>query len=98
MPKPHERERRKNGWISEDTWRIFDKRVSARRKTRDQTRIRRMIRAITASLKGDRRRRVETAGEEVEALLGVDPPMSQEAWQRLKVWYKAAVNYAPPPA
>ena len=33
--KPHARERRKNGWILEDTWRLVDKRISARRKTRD---------------------------------------------------------------
>ena len=30
VPKPHTRERRENGWISEDTWRLVDKRVSAR--------------------------------------------------------------------
>ena len=52
VPKPNARERRENGWISEDTWRLVDKRVSARRKTRDQTRIRRLIQAIAASLKG----------------------------------------------
>ena len=31
-------------------------------------------------------------------LLGSDPPMPREAWQRLKGWYKAAVDRAPPPA
>ena len=35
VPKPHARERRKNGWILEDTWRIVNESVSARRKTRD---------------------------------------------------------------
>ena len=100
VPKPHARERRKNGWILEDTWRLVDERVSARRKKRDHTqaRIRRLSRAIAASLKGDRRRIVETAGEEVEALLGADPPMPRETWQRLKGWYKFAVDCAPPPA
>ena len=39
MPKPLARERRKNGWISEETWRLVDEIVSARRKKRDQTRI-----------------------------------------------------------
>ena len=29
VPKPHARERRKNGWILEDTWRLVDERVSA---------------------------------------------------------------------
>ena len=63
-----------------------------------QARIRRLGRAIRASLKGDRKRRVEIAGEEVETLLGEDPPNAKEAWRRLKGWYKAAVNRAPPPA
>ena len=27
-----------------------------------------------------------------------DPPIHREAWHRIKVWYKAAVNSAPPPA
>ena len=98
MPKPQARERRKNGWISEDTWRLVNERVSSRRNTKDQSRIRRLSRAIVASLKEDRRRRVDTVGEEVETLLGVDPPMPREAWQRLKGWYKATVDRAPPPA
>ena len=29
VPKPHARERSQNDWISEDTWRLVDKRVSA---------------------------------------------------------------------
>ena len=47
---------------------------------------------------GRQKRRVEIAGEEVETLLGADPPNPKEAWRRLKGWYKAAVNRAPPPA
>ena len=38
-----------------------------------RVRIRRLGRAIRASLKGDRKRRVETAGTDVEALLGGEP-------------------------
>ena len=44
------------------------------------------------------KRRVDTAGTDVEALLGGDPPNTKEAWRRMKGWYKAAVNRAPPPA
>ena len=62
------------------------------------TRIRRLGRAIRASLQGDRKRRVETAGHEVETLLGEDPTNPKEAWRRLKGWYKATFNWAPPPA
>ena len=46
----------------------------------------------------DRRRRLEDAWAEVEALVGADPPIIQEEWQRIKGWYKAAVDRAPPPA
>ena len=58
VPKPHARERRMNAWISEDMWRLVNERVSAQRGTRVQARNRRLIRAITASLKGDTKRRV----------------------------------------
>ena len=63
-----------------------------------RARLRRLGRAFRASLKGDRKRRVEDAGKDVEALLGGDPPNAKEAWRRMKGWYKAAVNRAPPPA
>ena len=99
MPKPHAREMRKNGWISEDTWRLDNKRVSTgRNPAKYQARIWRLSRAIAASLKGGRRRRVKAAGAEVDTLLGLNPPMPQESWQRIKGWYKAAVDRAPPPA
>ena len=41
---------------------------------------------------------MDTAGEEVETLLGADPPMPRDAWQQLKCWYKGTVDRAPPPA
>ena len=41
--------------------------------------------------------RTEEAGKEIERLLGVDPPLHREAWYRMKGWYKAAVDRAPPP-
>ena len=98
VPKTHVRERRKNYWISEETWRLVNERVSARRKKKNQLRIRRLSRAIVASLKGDMKKRVETAGEEVDISLGADLLMPQEAWRRLKGWHKAAVDRAPPTA
>ena len=61
-------------------------------------RIQRLGRVVRASLQGDRKRRVETAGQDVETLLGEDPPNPKEAWRRLKGWYKAAVERALPPA
>ena len=59
--------------------------------------MRRLGRAIQASLKGDWKRRVEEAGSAVEALLGEDPPNAEEAWQRMKGWYQAAAKRGPPP-
>ena len=97
MPKPHGRDRHKNEWISEETWRLVDKRVSTRRGTGVRARIQRLGRAIRASLQGDRKRRVDIAGQEVETLLGEDPPNPKEAWRRLKGCYKSAVNRALPP-
>ena len=34
----------------------------------------------------------------MEAILGLDPPLHREAWHRIKGWYQAAVDRAPPPA
>ena len=76
----------------------MDERVTMRRKPRAQAGIRRLGRAIQASLKGDRRRRVEEAGTAVETLLKEDPPNAREAWRRMKGWYKAAAKRGPPPA
>ena len=96
--KPQPQEQHRNAWISEETWRLVDERVTMRRKLRAQTGIRRLGRAIQASLNGDRRQRVEEAGTAVETLLKEDPPNAKEAWRRMKGWYKAAANRGPPPA
>ena len=53
----------------------------------DHSLIWRLGRAIMAILKGDRRRRAEEAGEEVEKLLRSDPPLHQEDWHWMKGWY-----------
>ena len=92
VPKPQPREQHWNAWISEETWKLVDERVKVRRKPRAQTEMRRLGRAIQASLKGDRRRRVEEAGSAVEVLLGEDPPNAKEAWRRTKGWYQAAAK------
>ena len=47
-------------------------------------RIRRLGRSIQASLQGDMKGRVETAGQDMESLLGGDPPKPKEVWSRLK--------------
>ena len=65
---------------------------------REQAIIWRLVRAINTILKGDQIRMTEEAGEEFERMLELDPPLQQEALHRMKGWYRAAVNRAPPPA
>ena len=90
---PRAWEASKNVWILATTWRLVDKRVSARQDIKkDQALIRRLSRAIKASLREDRKRRAEEVGAEVKTLLGLDPPLHREAWHRIKGWYKAALS------
>ena len=53
VPKPHKREQHRNAWISDETWKLVDERISARRGPRVKARLRRLGLAIKASLKGD---------------------------------------------
>ena len=76
MPKPHEREKHRNVCISEETWRLADERVSAKRGMRVRARMRRLGRAFREILKGDSKQRVEDTGKDVEALLGGDDKVS----------------------
>ena len=77
----------------------MDKRVSVRRYiAKYQALVRRLGRAIKASLREDRKKRAEEAEEEVDTLLGPYPPLHWEAWHRIKGWYKAAVDCALPPS
>ena len=99
VPRAKPREARRNAWILAETWRLIKERVSARRDLRYGMAYRQRVRkAVQKSLAADRRRRADEAGAEVEALVKADPPLIQEAWYRLQVWYKAAVDRAPPPA
>ena len=99
VPNPTLWEARQNAWISAETWRLIDERVSTHQDPRyGQSDRQRLGKEIKGSLAQDRRRRTEEEGVEVEALMKVDPPFIQEAWYRLQGWYKAAVDRAPPPA
>ena len=71
-----------------ETWRLVDERVSARRDPAKGQAIKiRLGRAIKASLVADRRRRADEAGAEVEALVGANLPLIQEAWHRVQGRY-----------
>ena len=85
VTKPDKHTARHNLWMSVETWRLADKRVSIQWEPgRDQRQIRRLGRAIRSFIKEDRRRRVTTAGEEVESLLNGTPPLPHEAWRRMQ--------------
>ena len=76
IPKAQTREARRNAWISEETWRLVDERVSARRDPRKGQAIKRKLgRAVKVSLAADQKRRSDKAGAEVEALVGADPSL-----------------------
>ena len=80
-------EARKNEWVLTETWRLVNKRVSALRDSaKGQAIKRRLGRATKASLAADRRQRADEAGAEVEALVGANAPLIQEAWHRIKGW------------
>ena len=92
VPKPQPQEQHQNAWISEETWKLVDERVTMRWKARSRTGMRRLGRSIQASLKGDR------TGLAVDSLLKEDSPNAKEAWRRMKGWYQAAAKRGPPPA
>ena len=99
IPRAQPREARRNAWISEETWRLVNERVSSRRDPRyGQAFKRKLGRAVKASLAAYQKQRAEEAGAEVEALVKAEPPLIQEAWYRIQGWYKAAVDRAPPPS
>ena len=75
VPKPLARYARKNMWILAEMWILVDKRVSVRQDiAKYQALIRRLGRAIKASLRDNRRLWAEEVGVYVEALMGSDPP------------------------
>ena len=82
-----------------ETWRLVNKRVSARRDlAKGQALKRRLRHAVKANLAADQRRRADEAGAKVEAPVGADPPLIQDSWLRIQGWYKAAGDCAPLPA
>ena len=77
IPKLKEMEARKNAWILEDTWRLVNKRVSARQDpAQNQSLLICPGRAINMSLKEYMRWRTEEARESTEKILGAHPPSS----------------------
>ena len=75
VPKLEKQSARHNLWISAETWRLVDERVSTRRDPgRDQQHLRQLGRAIRVALKEDMQRRVTPAEEAAESMLTGTPP------------------------
>ena len=96
IPKPYQKERHCQAWISPETWSLIDTRMEARRQ-RDQQSSRALSRAIKEKIHGDRHRREDKSGSTVEYLLTSDRPLIREAWIRMQGWYKDAVDRPQPP-
>ena len=70
---------RHNSWISEDTWRLVNERVSMRREPgQDQRRPRQLGRDIRATLKEDMQRRAKALGYNMERLMTGTPPYPEK--------------------
>ena len=71
----------------EETWRLVNEKVSALRDPRKGQALKHQLgRAVKASLAADRNKREDKAGAKVEALVGADPLLIQEAWYRIQGW------------
>ena len=98
IPKPPWRERPRQAWISPETWRFIDTRIVVLwHKDEAQQNSRTLRRKIKASIQEGRRQRSAEAGSPVESLLASDMPLIREAWIKMWVWYKEAVDLPPPP-
>ena len=90
-PRTLTEKRARRGWISESTWTLVDKRAAMRRAGhRDQATLRRLGRRIQRAFKVDRLQRTVDAGTAIESFLAQGKV--QEAWTRLKAWYRHAGN------
>ena len=90
ISRPPCQERQRQAWISSKTWSLINTRIVVRRR-KDQRSSQALIHAIKARLQEDRRRHAAKAGSTVDSLLASDPPLIQEAWIRMRGWYKAKV-------
>jgi hypothetical protein len=86
VPKRNRKvEDRKQSWISLETWKLIDQKVSARRHRK--TNLCKVLRKkIRKSLKKDREERCEKAAKEIEEYL--TKGKSKEAYAKLRFWYK----------
>jgi exonuclease III len=99
QPQPH-----RPTWLSATTLQAVDARCSLRRNPHhDRTEARRLSRVVNASIKADRKRRTEEAGNAISALLDDDAPLDKQqnakaAYAILRKWYKHHGDRPPKPS
>jgi hypothetical protein len=94
--RPPPRERLANKWITDETWKIVDKRTLLRQKgILSQATARSLGREIKARLKADRLLRAKTTASNIEGYLAAGEFV--EAWRHLKGWYRSAEDRPPKP-
>jgi len=87
----------RKSWISDDTWRLVDRRAQGKRQgTLSQEELRALNQQIHSSLKKDRKKRVTDAGTAIEAALEAND--LQAAWNIAKAWYAKASGTTPRPS
>jgi hypothetical protein len=92
-----EGDNRRPSWVSEETWRLVDQRATGRRTgalSGDSLRV--LNSAIRRSLAADRKRRTETAAEQIQAAMGNRNFIG--AWDVLKRWYHHSSGRPPKPS
>ena len=72
-------------WISTETWGLFDRQATTKHRISKRD-AKGLANQIRESIKKDRKRRVEKAGEAIEADLANNDP--KEAFGKLKRWYR----------
>jgi Reverse transcriptase (RNA-dependent DNA polymerase) len=79
-------------WVSDCTWKLVDTRASLRRQNKNNSTLPQILQPISQqirkSLKRDRTRRTNEAGDDIEALLALND--IRAAWNRIRGWYQQA--------
>ena len=84
-------------WISQETWRLADRRTAPKRTGRaSATEIRQARQALLRALQADRWKRVQEARANMESLM--ETCKVQEAWVRISRWYRQGRGAQSPPA
>jgi hypothetical protein len=91
MPPPPRRKTKaaRQPWLSIDSIQLIDRRCALRRDPfHNRTIARHLDQQIKSSIKADRKRRTEAAGQGIAAALARDPSEAQkEAYKIAKKWY-----------